>query len=98
MDGLVAAGVVISLLLALGLAILFLVASSRRARRRRQATSRIISVAELLERAAKHGEPVRLNWANADLDAYGRVRPQARDQFPTGILPKLPKQTNHERT
>lgn len=93
MDKLAVLGVAISVGLALALAILFLVAWARRNRRYQVHT---ITVAELVERSVKHGESIRLNRADADLDAHGRVRPQARDQLPTGVLPKLPN-TNDEK-
>lgn len=92
MDRLLVAGVVISLVLALGLAIFLLVARARRNRRRREAADRVVSVAELIERAVQLGEPTQLNWSTDDLDAYGRVKPaaNANTDLPTAILPKLP--------
>lgn len=48
-----------------------------------------VTVAKLLEEATERGEGVRLNWPDTDLDEAGLVRPNARDQFPTAILPRL---------
>jgi hypothetical protein len=86
---LVELGVAVTLVLALVLALVFLLARAKKDRRQRQAASRTISVAELVENTLARGEPIRLNWAEDDLDAYGRVRPSAQDELPTGILPKF---------
>jgi hypothetical protein len=95
---LVAASVVIPLGLALGLAIFFLVARARQERRRREAASRTITVDELLARASRQGEATHAHWSTDDLDAYGQVRPEARNELPTGILPKIEKQENKVST
>lgn len=87
MDGLVTAGVVIPLVLGLGLVIFFVVARVRKERRRREAVSHKVSVAELLEKAAEQGHPIRLNWSAQELDASGWVRPAAHDERPTAVLP-----------
>lgn len=49
-----------------------------------------IPVAELLEREAKHGQPLRLHWRKQDLDTQGLARQSDDDDWPTGILPKIP--------
>ncbi|MDQ3577705.1 MAG: hypothetical protein M3443_08925 [Actinomycetota bacterium] len=48
-----------------------------------------VTVAELLERAAEEGEPLRLNWSTADTDPYGLVAPPDTDDWPTGVLPRV---------
>lgn len=46
-----------------------------------------VSVAELVEREANHGHPLRLNWPAQCLDALGTVRDWQGDEWPTGELP-----------
>ena len=90
----VAAGIAVPLFVALVAAIAYLVTICRRERRRRPSTGHgfrgqgeAVTVAELLGDAAEHGEPVRLNWSQRDLDASRHGRPGIRDKFPTAILP-----------
>jgi hypothetical protein len=47
-----------------------------------------IAVAELLERAARDGQPLRLNWSEDDTDPYGLVVARDGDDWPTGVLPR----------
>src|SRR2546429_78312 len=95
-EWLVAASVTVSLTVALGGAIWFLVASGRRDRQERNAPGHrfrgqgeAVTVAELVEDAVERGEAIRLNWPEGDNVETGRVRPYAQDQFPTTILPKI---------
>jgi hypothetical protein len=48
-----------------------------------------VSVSELLQRAIEQKEPIRLNWVPDQLDEAGRVLPQAQNESPTEVLPKL---------
>jgi hypothetical protein len=48
-----------------------------------------LSVAELVDREAHHGHPVRLNWPARCLDPHGAVRDWQDDDWPTGELPAL---------
>lgn len=44
-----------------------------------------VTVAELVERQAKAGHPLRLNWRDADTGAGRREE----DVWPTGVLPRI---------
>lgn len=94
MDGLLVVGIAISVALALGLAAFFLAV---KAERRRRNQGQAVTVAELLEDAKQHGEPLRLNWSRDELDAYGRVRPEAHDDLPTGVFPAVRDSNNRYR-
>lgn len=48
-----------------------------------------VPVAELLEREAASGTPLRLNWPSQCLDPQGGVRDWDGDEWPTGELPVL---------
>ena len=48
-----------------------------------------VTVAELVERAARQKEGIRLNWPEADIGNAELVRPYAQDLFPTVILPRV---------
>lgn len=86
MDGLLVTGIAISLALASGLAVFFLVARvNRQVRASRQRDG--VVVADLVNKAIREGEPLRLHWTEAELDAYGRVRPSAHDDLPTAVFP-----------
>jgi hypothetical protein len=43
----------------------------------------------LLEKAARQGEGIRLNWPETDPDEAELIRPYAQDLFPTAILPRV---------
>jgi hypothetical protein len=90
------AGIAVSSTLAVGLACFFLVVKARR-RVRARSQSRGVMVAELVERAAWRGEPTRLNWSQDQLDAYGRVRPEAHDDLPTAVFPAFKGSNNTYR-
>lgn len=85
MDGLMVVGVVISVVLAGGLTSFLLLLVVKRRRRHVQA----VTAADLVAEARRHGEPIRLNWSLDDLDVYGRVRPSAHDDLPTGVFPAV---------
>ncbi|MFJ8966487.1 hypothetical protein ACIRG5_44545 [Lentzea sp. NPDC102401] len=55
-------------------------------------------MAELLEREAKRGQALRLHWREQDLDTQGLARPLDDDDWPTGILPKIPAMRGEEVT
>lgn len=91
-----ALGLAVSLVVALAWAIWWLVASARRDRRgaarpahRFRGQGEAVTVAELLRDAQERGEGFRLNWTEDDLNTIGLIRPYARDQLPTTILPKI---------
>ena len=93
---LVTSSVAVPLLIALISAIWFLVANSRKKKRKHAPTDHVfrgqgeaVTVAELLEEAIEHGDGIRLNWSKDDLDALGRVRPHVQDEFPTAVLPRV---------
>lgn len=48
-----------------------------------------VSVAELLQREAASGSPLRLNWPTQCLDSQGGVRNWDEDEWPTGELPAM---------
>jgi hypothetical protein len=55
-------------------------------------------VAELLEREALQGQPLRLHWRAEELDAQGLARQTDDDDWPTGVLPKIPAMQGEEVT
>jgi hypothetical protein len=55
---------------------------------------RVITVAELLERAVDNGRPVRLNWSIEDTDPRGLAAIRDDDDWPTGVLPRIPASDN----
>jgi Flp pilus assembly protein TadB len=103
-----ALGVVLLLVVGLVCTGWWLVADTRRHRRRtRSAETRLtrklnrpahlfcgqrhaVTVAELVERAARQSEGIRLTWPEADIDDAELVRPYAQDLFPTAIVPRHP--------
>lgn len=48
-----------------------------------------IAAAELLERAAREGRALRLNWSDNDTDPHGLVAIPDGDDWPTGVLPRM---------
>ncbi len=45
-----------------------------------------VTMAELLERTAEEGEPLRLNWSPADTDPHGLAAVLKAADWPTGVL------------
>ena len=48
-----------------------------------------ITVAELLDKAARQGQGTRLNWPETDPDNTDLIRPYAQDLFPTVVLGRV---------
>ncbi|GAA4411617.1 hypothetical protein ACFQV2_06015 [Actinokineospora soli] len=49
----------------------------------------VLTVAVLLERAARSGRALRLNWSVDDTEPHGLAAVQPGDDWPTGVLPRV---------
>ncbi|WP_436501795.1 hypothetical protein [Actinokineospora sp. HUAS TT18] len=52
------------------------------------AAAAVVSVAELLERAAEKGTGIRLHWTEADTNPHGYAMYREND-LPTAVLPRI---------
>lgn len=48
-----------------------------------------IPVAEIIEREAECGDPLRLNWTDDDTDPHGFALHRDKGDWPTAVLPVI---------